>query len=301
MTTMQRTPYSKQIQTFANQISILKQRGLLIANENDAESWLRKVSYYRMSGYWYPLLADRQNHIFKAGSTFEQARMLYDFDSRLRQLVLSYIERIEVAVRTQMAYVMSMAHDGYWFENVTLFSQQAQHAKALANIQDEYKRSDEQFVRAFRRKYSDPLPPSWITLEITSFGTMSILYQNLKPGLPKRDVAASFGVSDTVFASWLHTLVYIRNICAHHARLWNRTLGVRPLMPRRPHRVFIAQPATDTQRVYFVLAIIRYWLNIIEPNNTLTQDLTTLLASYPGVYPGALGFPSQWQQEPLWR
>ena len=272
-----------------------------VANENNAEALLRKVSYYRMSGYWYPLLADRQNHIFKPGSTFEQARMLYDFDSRLRQLVLSYIERIEVAVRTQMAYVMSMAYDGYWFEDVTLFSQQAQHAKALANIQDEYKRSDEQFVRAFRRKYSDPLPPSWITLEITSFGTMSILYQNLKPGLPKRDVAAAFGVSDTVFASWLHTLVYIRNICAHHARLWNRTLGVRPLMPRRPHHVFIAQPATDTQRVYFVLAIIRYWLNIIEPDNTLTQDLTTLLANYPVVYPGALGFPSQWQQEPLWR
>lgn len=298
---MQRVPYNKQIQTFSSQISILKQRGMLIADESAAEVWLRKVSYYRMSGYWYPLLADRQNHIFKMGSTFEQACMLYDFDSRLRQMVLSYIERIEVAIRTQMAYVMSMAHDGYWFEDSHLFGQQAQHAKTISSIQDEYQRSDEQFVRAFRRKYSDPLPPSWITLEITSFGTMSILYQNLKPGLPKRDVASAFGISDTVFASWLHTLVYIRNICAHHARLWNRILGVRPLMPRHPHRAFIAQPAISTQRVYFVLAIIRYWMNIIEPNNTMTQDLTTLFSSYPGVYPGALGFPNHWQQEPLWR
>lgn len=298
---MLKVPYSKQIQTFANQVGILKQRGMVIADENDAEEWLRKVSYYRMSGYWYPLLADRQNHIFKSGSTFEQARMLYEFDSCLRQIVLSCIERIEVAVRTQMAYMMSMAYNGFWFEDVNLFSHQPQHTKTITSIQDEYHRSDEQFVRSFRRKYSDPLPPSWITLEITSFGTMSMIYQNLKPGLPKRDVAAAFGVSDTVFASWLHTLVYIRNICAHHARLWNRTLGVRPLMPRRTHRTFIAQPATNTQRVYFVLAIIRYWLNIIEPDNTLTQNLTTLFSKYPGVNPGALGFPSSWQQEPLWK
>lgn len=235
---MQKVPYTKQIQTFASQIAILKQRGMVIPNENDADDWLRKVSYYRMSGYW--------------------------------------------------------------FENASLFGNQVQHAKTVASIQDEYQRSDEQFVRAFRRKYSDPLPPSWITLEITSFGTMSILYQNLKPGFPKRNVAAAFGVSDTVFASWLHTLVYVRNICAHHARLWNRTLGVRPLVPRRPHHTFIAQPANGTPRVYFVLAIIRYWLNIIDPNNTLTQDLTTLFATYPGVYPGALGFPSHWHQEPLW-
>ena len=298
---MNKVPYPKHIQTFANQISILKQRGLMIADEQEAEKWLHKVSYYRMSGYWYPLLADRQNHIFKPGSTFEQARMLYEFDSHLRHIVLSAIEPIEIAVRTQMAYVMSLVHDGYWFSDASLFTNSSQHAKTLASIHDEFLRSDEQFVRSFRRKYSDPLPPSWITLEITSFGTMSILYQSLKPGRAKRDVAAAFGVSDTVFVSWLHTLVYVRNICAHHARLWNRTLGVRPLMPRHPRNTFISQPSIGTQRTYFVLAIIRYWLNLIEPSNTLTQDLAQLFSLYPSVYPGALGFPQSWQQEALWQ
>lgn len=297
---MNRVTYTKEIQTFARQIDILKQRGMKIADQHQAETWLRNVSYYRMSGYWYPLLADRQNHIFKPGSTFEQACLLYQFDSQLRKLVLSCIERIEVAVRTQMAYVLSMAHDGYWFANTTLFSNLPQHTKTLISINDEFQRSDEQFVRAFKRKYNNPLPPSWMTLEITSFGTMSILYKNLKPGLSKREVAAAFGVSDTVFVSWLHTLVYIRNICAHHARLWNRTLGVRPLMPRSPRRPFIAQPTTGTQRVYFVMAIIRYWMNIIEPANTLTQDIATLFAQYPSVCPGALGFPTNWQQDHLW-
>lgn len=104
-----------------------------------------------------------------------------------------------------------------------------------------------------------------------------------------------------MFVSWLHTLVYIRNICAHHSRLWNRTLGVRPLMPRRTNNTFILQPACGTQRIYFVLAIIRYWLNIIDHHNTLTQDITQLLDAYPSVSPSAMGFPIGWQQESLWQ
>lgn len=214
---MPKVPYPKQIQTFANQIGILKQRGMTFADEAAAEAWLHRVSYYRMSGYWYPLLADRVNHTFKPGATFEQAVSLYEFDSRLRELVFRNIGRIEVAVRTQMAYVMSMAKGGTWF------------------------------------------------------------------------------------ASWLHTLVYVRNICAHHARLWNRTLGVRPLMPRHPRNTFITLPATGTQRVYFVLTIIRYWLNVIDPQNTLTHDLQLLFSKFPSVHAGALGFPQNWEQEQLWQ
>ena len=111
----------------------------------------------------------------------------------------------------------------------------------------------------------------------------------------------SMAKGGTWFASWLHTLVYVRNICAHHARLWNRTLGVRPLMPRHPRSTFITLPATGTQRVYFVLAIIRYWLNVIDPQNTLTQDLQQLFSKFPSVHAGALGFPQNWEQEQLWQ
>lgn len=298
---MSKVPFTKQNLSFSGQVQLLKKRGLLIADETAAEAWLRSVSYYRMSGYWYPLLADRENHIFKPNATFEQACRIYNFDLRLRQLVFSQIGRLEIAVRTQMSYVMSITYGGHWFEDVKLFANSTQHAKTLQNITDEYLRSDEQFVRAFRNKYSDPLPPSWMTLEVTSFGTISILYQNLKPGLLKRKVAAAFGVSDTVFSSWLHSLAYVRNLCAHHARLWNRTLGVRPLMPRHPKQLFISQPISGTQHVYFILSIIRYWLNAIDPSNNFADELKSLLNGDPTVDPRAMGFPIGWQQEPLWK
>ena len=104
---------------------------MTFADESAAEIWLHRVSYYRMSGYWYPLLADRVNHTFKPGATFEQAVNLYEFDSRLRELVFRNIGRIEVAVRTQMAYVMSIAKGGTWFSDTSLFTNTAQHENTL--------------------------------------------------------------------------------------------------------------------------------------------------------------------------
>lgn len=298
---MARVPYPKTIKTFDQQIAILKSRGLCFNDEARAKQLLQNISYYRMSGYWYPLLSDKQNHIFKAGATFEQAYSIYKFDARLRTLILSEISKIEVAVRTQIAYIMSHAHGGQWFTDSSLFKNPAKHAKTLSKIDEEYSRSDEDFVTAFKAKYSDHFPPSWITLEITSLGTLSLLYSNLKDGQCKRDIANYFGVADTVMVSWLHAITYIRNICAHHSRLWNKILGIRPTVPRRTHNPFVQIPASTNRKVYFILCMITYLLDIINPSNTLRDRLRDLFIEYPNIDLAAMGFPSNWQNEPLWR
>lgn len=228
---MTKIPYPKHLISFSDQIALLKQRGLSFTDEDKASHLLQNISYYRLSGYWYPLLADKENHRFKPGSTFETAYTIYKFDGELRKLIITELEKIEVAVRTQVAYILSSQYHGYWFADSSLFNNPVRHAKILSKINEEYQRSDEEFVTAFKAKYSNPFPPSWITMEITSFGTLSILYNNLLPGRAKRNIANYFGLPDTVFASWLHSIVYIRNICAHHCRLWNKALSIRPLMP----------------------------------------------------------------------
>ena len=241
---------------------------MVIKDEARAKQILQNISYYRLSGYWYPLLADKQRHLFKSGSTFERAYNLYKFDSELRKMILSEIEKIEVAVRTQLAYVMG--------------------------------RSDEEFIKAFKSKYTNHFPPSWIMLEITTFGTMSILYSNLNSGRCKRQIAKYFGVADTVMVSWLHAMTYIRNVCAHHSRLWNRTLGISPIMPRRTANPFVSLPAKGTRHVYFILAIIQYWLNIVNPSNTFKTKIMALLSKYPAIDISAMGFPSNWEKEAFW-
>lgn len=298
---MTKIPYPKQLISFADQITLLKQRGLIFTNEAKASHLLRNISYYRLSGYWYPLLADKQGHLFKPGSTFDAAYNIYKFDSELRKLIITELEKIEVAVRTQIAYILSSQWDGYWFTDTSRFSNPARHAKILSKINEEYQRSDEEFVTAFKSKYSDPFPPCWITMEITSFGTLSILYNNLIPGRAKRSIANYFGLPDTVFASWLHSIVYIRNICAHHCRLWNKTLSIRPLMPRSPRKSFVTLPSSGTRQVYFILSMIVYLLDIINPNHSFVERFRALLSRYPSIDVRAMGFPDTWENEELWK
>ena len=292
--------YSKQLISFTDQITLLKQRGMVLGNETKALHLLQNISYYRLSGYWYPLLSDKQRHIFKPGSAFEAAYNIYKFDSELRKLIIAELEKIEVAVRTQTAYILSTQYHAHWFEDSSLFSNPVRHTKVLAKIEEEYNRSDEEFITAFKAKYSDHFPPSWMTMEIASFGTLSILYGNLQPGRAKRSIAAYFGLPDTVFASWLHCIVYVRNICAHHSRLWNKILSIRPLMPRSPRNTFIALPASGTQQTYFVLSMIIYLLNTVNPNHSFISRFKELLNRYPSIDVRAMGFPINWENEKLW-
>lgn len=232
---MSKIPYGKQALTYTDQINQLKARGLSIGDEAKAAHLLEVVSYYRLSGYWFPLLADKQTHLFKPNASFETAFSLYCFDRELRKLALAELEKIEVAVRAKMIYILSHRHGPFWFQEPHLFVNPVSHANSLSKIGEEFNRSDEEFIVTFRNKYTEPLPPSWMTLEITSFGSLSMLYKNLKPGKEKREIAHYFGLADSVFETWLHSIVYLRNVCAHHSRLWNRAMSIRPQIPS--HRI----------------------------------------------------------------
>lgn len=130
---------------------------------------------------------------------------------------------------------------------------------------------------------------------------MSILYSNLKGGRCRRQIAKYFGVADTIMVSWLHTITYVRNICAHHSRLWNKTFGITPMMPRRTTFPFVTLPTKGTQHVYFVLCMILYLLNIINPSNTFRNKINVLLEEYPNIDIVAMGFPENWKEQPLWK
>ncbi len=308
---MNKVPYNKTALSYAEQVQQLKNRGLTIENEPKALHLLEVVSYYRLSGYWYPLLADKQNHQFKTTATFETAFRIYKFDRELRLLVLRELEKIEVAIRAKLIYVLSHSLGPFWYLDSANFSNPVKHADTLSKIGVEYSRSDEEFVQAFKTKYSDPMPPSWMMLEVSSFGTLSSLYSYSQPTKDKRDIAKYFGLADKVLSSWLHSIVYLRNVCAHQTRLWNREMQIQPMIPRHTHRPFINQtsyvsPETgQTQplnnKTYFMLSMVIYLMNTINPKHSIQNKFKALLAKYPNIDPHAMGFPSTWQTEPLWK
>jgi len=298
---MSKIPYSKPPFSFQKQLDQLKSRGLIIGNDSKAFHLLENISYYRMSGYWYPLLLDKQNHIFKPGASLETAFKLYCFDRDLRRLVISELEKIVVAIRSQMIHTLTQRYGSFWFSEQSIFKDPVRHAITLTKIGEEYRRSDEEFINAFRLKYTDPLPPAWMTMEITSFGTLSILYKNLLPGKDKRDIAHHFGLSDKVFEGWLHSIVYLRNVCAHHARLWNRAMSIRPQFPKQPREMWLQNLNVRNNKTYFMLCMIRFLLITVNPSTSFPARIRKLLQQYQNVDIRAMDFPVNWENEPLWR
>lgn len=299
-TPMSKIPYNKPALTYADQIQQLKVRGLAINDDAKVLHLLEAISYYRLSGYWYPMLLDKKNHQFKPGSTFETAFNIYKFDRELRLLVLRELEKIEVAVRAKMIYILSNSKGAFWYKDANNFKDPIKHADTLSKMGGEYQRSDEQFIMAFQQKYSDSLPPSWMMLEIASFGVLSSLYSNLIPGRNKKDIAHHFGVNDKTLASWLHSIVYLRNVCAHHSRMWNRIMRIQPLIPLNTKNQWLTNSNVANNRAYFVLSMIIYLMATINPKNTIPKKFNDLLINFPNIDVSAMGFPVNWQQEPLW-
>ncbi|MBW8048808.1 MAG: Abi family protein [Cytophagales bacterium] len=298
--------YNKPTITIAQQIAQLKSRDLIIADEPGAEYFLQNVSYYRLAGYWWPMLADKVLHTFKPNSTFENIIAIYNFDRELRLLLFGVIERIEIAFRTKLIYHLSHEVSPWWFEDVFLFKNAVEHTKTLTSLDRELQQTREIFITEHYKKYHTDTrrPPSWKTLEVVSFGVISKFYGNLLSTIASKDaIAAELGtVNHTFLPSWLQSIAQIRNICAHHGRLWNKHLPGRPKLLPKPPKPWIANvpPATEYYMLYVHLCCMKYLMNIINPGNRFTKHLVDLMTKYPNIDPNALGLKPNWQNEPLW-
>ncbi|MDR2579938.1 MAG: Abi family protein [Fibromonadaceae bacterium] len=228
---------------------------------------MERISYYRLGSYWHPFLEDKQNKIFKENVSFDSAFEIYKFDMNLRKIIIAEIEKIEVAFRSKMAHILSLSNGSFWFDEKDLFSKSYEHKSLVLKIKEEIKRSDESLIVAFKKEYSNDIPPTFMLLEITSFGTLSKLYKNLKSSKEKQEIASFFGLLDKAFESWLYSLVYVRNICAHYARLWNRKMRIIPVHPETHKNQWLDNKQIPNNRMYFILSMIVYLLNIINPEN----------------------------------
>ena len=292
--------YTEKPLDYNEQIELLKQRGLKFVDEGRAHHTLSHISYFRLKSYLIPLTLDKEQWVFKPNATFESAYRLYKFDCKLRKLIASELEKIEVSIRTQMAYKFAKDTGIFWFAESANFTVPDKHSALLASINAELTRSDDDQILHFKKEFDDVMPPAWMTMEVSSFGTLSMLYHYFKPGHTRREVAKFYGISDSVFESWLHSIVYVRNICAHHSRLWNRTLRIRPLFPKKTAIPFLTT-STANNRVYYMLSIILYLLQTINPASSFLLRLKQLFSDFPEVDLYAMGFPKHWEEEILWK
>lgn len=286
------------------QIALLRSRGLLVPDEARAKHYLRFVGYYRLAGYSLPFQVNYNadgSHRFLDGVSFDDVLDLYVFDRKLRLAVTDALERIEVAFRAELSQSMSERHGPHWYMNAALFIPKYNHAGFLELLKkdighDPAKAAMRQtFIQHYYEKYGDPvLPPSWMAFEVLSLGAVSQVFKSLLREHQK-PVAKAFGLDGSVLASWLHAIVYLRNLAAHHQRLWNRSYTIKPIIAKQ-----YAAELTDPSRFYAQAVTIEVLLKVVSPDTHWGDRLAALLADHPKLRADRLGFPPDWQQRAIW-
>ena len=197
------------------------------------------------------------------------------------------IERIEVAVRTQICLKLALIYnDGHWYTHQKLFNAQFNFEKFLEEGEKEFVKSREPFVLHYKETYHVPkLPPSWMMVELLSLGTWSTLYKYLANRKDKKQISDMFDLSPVELQSWLHSLTYVRNLCAHHSRLWNRHFTVTPI-PKEKYRQYLTPNYTFAAQA----AMIHVLLCIISPDSGWVSRVAALLDKHPNINLAAMGF-----------
>ncbi len=294
--------YTKKTTDLTTQLAILRHRGLIINDEGMALRQLASISYFRLASYWKTFELDENTHQFSNGTHFEDIISLYTFDKKLRSIIFTAIQDIEVALRTRIIHFFSLSHGAFWFMDVSMFNNQNIFQNCLDNIQVELSRSKEEFLQEHFAKYDFPsMPPVWKTLEVVSLGNLSKLYANMKDVEVKKKVAKSVGLPQYIYLeSWMRSLTVLRNCCAHHARTWNRRYPTMPQLPRRLPLSWVDTQHIRPMKLYAQLCILLYLEQSITPNSQIKERLLFLLKDYPQTYIKRMGFPCGWEAQPLW-
>lgn len=291
--------FEKPALSIADQIALLKKRNLLIANLPEAEHYLTTIGYYRLMAYFKPFLLEPTNSElgFKKNSQFTDILALYIFDRELRLLVTDGLERIEVALRAAISNVMSVRYGSHWYMEQSLFINLKFHKYFLEEVFTHLKRTKEDFIINYYHTYSLPEhPPSWMVMECLSFGTLSKIYSNLKDRSTRKQIGDILGQYSEVIKSWMKSLTYTRNLCAHHSRLWNR------FFINKPNSIpVIISPKQNDSPFRLQAYIIIQLLNDIAPNNHWKTKLFELFNNKIPISFEEMGFEEEWQNDPIWK
>ncbi len=300
--------FQKPSLTNTQHLDLLRKRGLLLNDEKQAIHYLEYVGYYRLSGFFRPFYVapSDDKHVFRQGTTFNYIVDLYEFDTELRSILLSGIERIEVAVRAVINNIMSARYGAHWYLDSTLFTKEFNHSGFIKLIEDETGRDKRggknPIFQSYYKKYHAPgLPACWMLGEVLSFGTWSKVFLNLRHGVDKLAIAKKFNLPHyKVFQSWLYAASFTRNLCAHHNMICFRNFHITPI---RPNNWQIGEQSIFNKQhtVFLQAAAVQFLLKSASPNTKLTPELAKLFNKYPTIPIAKMGFDEDWENYEVWK
>ncbi|WP_201278515.1 Abi family protein [Teredinibacter purpureus] len=299
-------PFSKPPRLFCDQVKVLESHGIIIPDPAKAEFYLSQINYYRLSAYCLPFEESHASHQVKPGTSFDDVLNLYIFDRELRLLLMDAIERIEVSLRTQMAYHLSHRHSSsHPHLDPRLFKNINKYQTGIGNLKKEVDKSNEDFIKHLKVKYQEQLPPIWAVVELMTMGQLSKWFSNIKTRQDRRAITHIYGIDETLMTSFCEHLSLVRNIAAHHARLWNRDITKKMRLPTRGPSELRSSiwvlPDADRRlrKLYNTFSMVLYLMNVIAPEHHWKVHLKDLIKKHD-IDSSRMGFPVDWESRPLW-
>lgn len=289
--------YTKLPLTTEAMISKLKKRGMIFSDENFAVQKLSHINYYRLSAYWFPYLVDKdiEEGFFIPETTFDSIIEQYEFDRKLRAEIMGAIELIEISLRRTWASTLGLEYGPFAHLQAGITSNRSDWHNTVVGLQNEYNRSKEEFIRHHHENYPDLiLPPIWVTSEITTIGNLYHLIKNLKEIKDKKSISRHYFLDEEVLTSFLMHISDIRNVCAHHGRLWNRKLVRRFQIPKSDKTGFKFRFNTkkyESNKIYNTIEMLAYFEYTILGAHTIRERIKELLGEFPAIDKYAMGFP----------
>lgn len=214
------------------QVALLASRGLVIDDEDVCAAFFGSNNYYRFSGY--ARYFQRAPHIgddtFTPGTTFAEIRRVYEDDEVLRTALSQPLARVELLLRTHVARVIADVHGPYGsFLEESFYTDVGNVEPTVESCLRDIDRSKDRHILRYRGTEGDRRGdysklPVWSAVEAWSFGTLSKAIERGDGGALSDAVATSVGVAKAGFAYRVRSLVYLRNRCAHHSRLWHHSV-----------------------------------------------------------------------------
>ena len=301
--------------TIEEQVSLLRAKGLEFEDLSEAKALLARISYFRLKYFWTDLIDESTEGNFLPDASFDMVMKRYNFDHNLRLVLFDAIEMIEVALRAKVIHHMSrVACNGLWYLDSSLFEDADRHQEFVLNLKYEFERSTEPFAKKYIENHPNwkgdsfdgDNPDAWMIIEVATFGTLSKMYKNLKNQLPQKSaIANDFGLySSREFSNWIEIISLMRNIIAHHSRLWNRALGKKISNIKGHKHPWLNNDFSEMQKKkpYAVACALVYLCKTVSGSNSIRDKVKALFdfcsSSIP-VY--KIGIPTNWKNEPLWR
>lgn len=298
--------------TIDQQIDLLRSRGMTIDDSKTAKQTLETISYYRLSGYYYPFRQyDKESRTrsdqFTPKTNLEQVLALYRFDERLRATTFQELSRIEVGLRALIGYTLGrknpylhlapaeLGPSGFDRENA---HETDEYRRWIKSYNINLSRSQEDFIKHYKSEYASKLP-IWVAVHILEWGQLATLFK-MAPIHCQDSIAKSLHLTHPQVNSWLDILRILRNICAHQGRLFNRTLR-KAKLPDNAHDLGIVGLSDEKNKCFDQLTLVQYLTRTMGLGEGTA--LPSVLATFPAidVVPlRATGTPDNWQSLPLW-